>query len=429
MFCLKGIVYRSAALTLAFVVACSALVVPASATDYQSTYNFWNWAYDNSWFLGKAIIGFSAGNVCQVSEDSMHHATTHSGGGGSVDGQRVYNCVCDLCGVEFQAVATDLEQSYDSYEDTNTVNSSSSGPQPTVSNWFLNPFLFSDNENYKYYSFDYVAPNEYYIDYALLTSGKSMNYAIRCSVFINSDIVSSYTVNLPAGSIFDGTQCSSALYYCYKSVDGELSYLGNVYDSSYSGKSPTYKCEGGVEYVFEYRNPSNLSAEFGVRKTSLHVMERPTVTITRYNQPYTEVYNYLPPSGTTYYNDSSNNSVQNEQPVIDPTGKTIYNPVTNTTTNITNWTYDYSDRSYTCTTENNTTTTITYGDEFITINEGDVNNTYITYNIYYYIRGDALKLLFEFWRAAFQLIEHGAHGSRFFVWQLEDQFLPGHSFR
>lgn len=76
--------------------------------------------------------------------------------------------------------------------------------------------------------------------------------------------------------------------------------------------------------------------------------------------------------------DLNGNSLVNEE------NMTYYNPVTNTTTNITNWTYDYSDRSYTCTTENNTTTTITYGDEYIIINEGDVNNTYITYNIYYY---------------------------------------------
>ena len=135
---MKGIVYRSAALTLALVVACSALALPVSATDYQSTYNFWNWAYDNSWFLGKAIIGFSAGNVCQVSEDGLHHATTHSGGGGSVDGQRVYKCVCDLCGQEFQAVATDLEQSYSYNQSSDNYDTiDSNGNVYFSSNWVL----------------------------------------------------------------------------------------------------------------------------------------------------------------------------------------------------------------------------------------------------------------------------------------------------
>lgn len=71
--------------------------------------------------------------------------------------------------------------------------------------------------------------------------------------------------------------------------------------------------------------------------------------------------------------------------LIDETNLTYYNPVTNTTTNIQNWTYDYSDRSYTVLTDSNNTTTITYGDEYITINEGDN----ITYNIYYYTAPDS----------------------------------------
>ena len=143
---MKGIVYRSSALALACMVACSALAVPASATDYQSTYNFWNWAYDNSWFLGKAIIGFSAGNVCQVSEDGLHHATTHSGGGGFVDGQRVYNCVCDLCGAEFQAVATDLQQSYDVIINDNDYTAINSSDYIALDlDWFSRCIV---NENY-----------------------------------------------------------------------------------------------------------------------------------------------------------------------------------------------------------------------------------------------------------------------------------------
>ncbi len=64
--------------------------------------------------------------------------------------------------------------------------------------------------------------------------------------------------------------------------------------------------------------------------------------------------------------------------IVNETNKTVYNPVTNTTNNVTDWQYDYSTRTYTLTLDNGTTQTITYGDENITINEGDT-----VYNVYY----------------------------------------------
>ena len=68
----------------------------------------------------------------------------------------------------------------------------------------------------------------------------------------------------------------------------------------------------------------------------------------------------------------------NKVSLVDETNNTIYNPVTNTTNNITNWTYDYSSRTYTVTLSTGDTQTITYGDQYVTIKEGDT-----IYNIYY----------------------------------------------
>ena len=69
--------------------------------------------------------------------------------------------------------------------------------------------------------------------------------------------------------------------------------------------------------------------------------------------------------------------------IVNETSNTYYNPATGETTPITNWSYDYSDRSYTVTKEDGDTTTITYGDENVTITEGDT-----VYNIYYIVSGD-----------------------------------------
>lgn len=86
------------------------------------------------------------------------------------------------------------------------------------------------------------------------------------------------------------------------------------------------------------------------------------------------------------YYDTDNNLQVNTSgtPIVDEANNTYYNPLTNNTTNITNWTYDYSDRSYTVTTEAGDTYTITYGDTNITINEGDT-----VYNVYYVIGDDS----------------------------------------
>lgn len=379
---MKGIVYRSAALALACIVALSVLAVPSFATDYQSTYNFWNWAYDNSWFLGKAIIGFSAGNVCQVSEDGLHHATTHSGGGGSVDGQQVYNCVCDLCGQEFQAVATDLEQTY--YDDTNALY------QTIDSNNCIRGFG-------KWYLRNYVTQG---CCTPTFPSGLSSNSSgVNNSCEVASRVAHSSTKKCYLGFVYSvNLDYDCTLYFgstaiSYHGVDASLAdgvslstYLRNPDDSF----APTQYGQNGYIY-HDYKANTQLYVQVDLCGISSPLAgdieyifgDLPDVYVILPDQEY--VYTPYDYDNVIYVVDDDD--IYEKKPldhIVDEQGLNYYNPVTNTTTNITNWTYDYSDRSYTCTTENNTTTTITYGDEYITINEGDVNNTYITYNIYYY---------------------------------------------
>lgn len=83
-----------------------------------------------------------------------------------------------------------------------------------------------------------------------------------------------------------------------------------------------------------------------------------------------------------YYDASNNLQVVNDTTIVNETNNSYYNPVTNTSTDISYWSYDYSDRSYHLTLATGDTTTVTYGDEYIVIQEGDV-----IYNIYYVIQG------------------------------------------
>ena len=64
--------------------------------------------------------------------------------------------------------------------------------------------------------------------------------------------------------------------------------------------------------------------------------------------------------------------------IYNETTNIYQNPVTGETKDVSSWTYDYSDRSYSLNTEEGDTVTVTYGDTNVTINEGGT-----TYNVYY----------------------------------------------
>lgn len=74
--------------------------------------------------------------------------------------------------------------------------------------------------------------------------------------------------------------------------------------------------------------------------------------------------------------------VNDNSTIVNETNNSYYNPATGQTGTITNWSYDYSDRSYNVTLQSGDTVTVTYGDEYITIQEGDT-----VYNVYYIIEG------------------------------------------
>ena len=88
--------------------------------------------------------------------------------------------------------------------------------------------------------------------------------------------------------------------------------------------------------------------------------------------------------------------VEDNSTIVNETNNTYYNPATGTTAPITNWSYDYSDRSYKLELDGGKTSTVTYGDEDITITETTINESGDTitnnYTIYYLIDGSGSEL-------------------------------------
>lgn len=74
--------------------------------------------------------------------------------------------------------------------------------------------------------------------------------------------------------------------------------------------------------------------------------------------------------------------VSDNSSIVNETTNQFFNPATGESATISDWSYNYEDRSYTVTTETGDTVTVTYGDENITIVQGGD-----TYNIYYMVPG------------------------------------------
>ena len=62
--------------------------------------------------------------------------------------------------------------------------------------------------------------------------------------------------------------------------------------------------------------------------------------------------------------------VTDNSSIVNETTNQFFNPASGESIAISDWSYNYEDRSYTVTTENGDTVTVTYGDENITIVQG-----------------------------------------------------------
>lgn len=359
---------RFTAFFMALTVALTAFAVPIYATDYQSEYNFWNWAYDHSWFLGKLITG-AADNVCAVSEDSLHHSTNHSAGG-LVDGEYTYTCICDYCGQTFTAVATNLQETYENETPDYTI----------------------DNEGHIYY--DAWQVQNYWPNYpmeivsqveGMVSAKMTVNFTSPCSaglyqiVQYDEDTV----VNIEGKFVWSRTGTPTEV------IDQEVTVKvkiegGNTVTTTSTDTGMYFTAVAGTQYRI-YCSDTSFKSYTGGAGADWH-----------YNVQYVQIYTPIisvsgsPPVITdlpvgsggsiSYVDDNSNNEIIENQ-FFDQSTNTYHNPVTDTSSTVESWEYDYSTRTYTGHTENGDVF-IQYGDENITVTEG--NNIYH----YYYTAPD-----------------------------------------
>lgn len=364
-----------------FIVPVSVASSSNSDVEYVQKSNFWTWAAGEPGTGWNKFIGYTFGVSCPNSEDGYHHASSYEAYNAW---SRYYKCICDLCGAKFDAYEKDLQQSYEAQvAELPAQGISSAGKliwRPCIDDFVGYHYNFFRSLN---------GGSSLPSDSTLL----SLSFDIGTNsvkVVHKSD---SYYCRYKSGYMYfsfraplDGTYGILSDYPCFfiRAVDETGSVVeqtGNFPKSSYFHFSAGSSL--GFSSCYDSYDLSVTGIWSGFSYWYFPVFEIIPDSVVDITSGDTYNINSRPTSITGDYGIVGDNGqiikVEGNK-IVNETNNTIYNPATGQTTTITDWSYNYEDRSYTVTTESGDTITITYGDENVTIKEGDT-----IYNIYYLV--------------------------------------------
>lgn len=371
----------------AFAIIIFALCIPAFATSgsqYDQKVGFWDWAVQ--YCPLKDLLGYTAGlGSCVSSEDGYHHANSYQADLG--DG--TYKCICTYCGHSFTAYESDLKQSYDNQVDSlPATNINSAG----LASFYLTGWTYeiSDLSSCLIVSSlsDYPCVDSYDPNARrTVVSGTSGSFTVPVS--------GEYKIVFPASEV-------SALY-SNTSLNEKIYLFGGGYDSFSLGKSVEgFSCNVVLSAGDLYLIKGDFCAgSFDDVKGGLcsYRIYRPYIAGSRslFSGSTPDSYNITTrPTAITGGNygivgdDGTINTVTNNNKIVNETNNTYYNPATGQTSTITDWSYNYENRTYDITLDTGDKVSVEYGDQNITITENNVveGDTIVNnYTIYYIIDG------------------------------------------
>ena len=324
----------------------------------------------------KEFLGYTAGLVCPESDDGYHHASSYE-----VDRESgYYNCICDVCGWPFLAYETDLQQAYETQvSELPATGVTSSGDLLVVlyPSYMSVQFTSGRDDYYSYSPSSTLTSDSFnFTDIDIIFNetnwsvflSKSYSFSISNYVKLHFDYIA------PVDCTVDIFQPAEISYY----YDNVLQDTFVFSSASFSGLFVQGKTYSDIKWFSPNTDVFTLSAALSKPFIlKLTPIEDIGVSYAIDSRPTSFVGDYGIIGDNGQITKVDNTSIVNE------TNNTYTNPCTGTTSTITEWSYDYSDRSYNVTTESGDTVTITYGDENITIQEGDT-----IYNVYYMVDED-----------------------------------------
>ena len=379
-------------------------MLPSTHAEYISkNTNRWEWILHSLVkstsgvdFVGPAvqcIAGKLEGDICEMSEDGYHYGdhVVWVGDGEYKDGQPLAKVICKYCNKQFNALVSDYQQSYDAQvAELPATGYNSAGRliwQPTVADIYYSSFelkMVSGNTSgyFKVKKLPYkesFSSGAYYLisssangtGLEFVSSGGLCWFYVYFDTYLKVPIsgsyrydkmTCSYDILLETGSRLTRAKSISSGKFIHSDEAGKLPFSFSSGDLA-SAKIVSYGTASVPFPVMEIIPDSSIG---GTSDTTYNINSRPT--------SITGDYGIIGDNGQII-------KVEGDK-IVNETNNTYINPATGTTDTITDWSYDYSTRTYTLTLGGGTTTTVTYGDENVVIKEGDT-----TYNVYYLVNG------------------------------------------
>lgn len=375
---------RISALLLCVCITFSCLIVPSSALGFDFEVSLPEISSFYDWCLGKRALSENwfwshlNDDVCRASTgfDGLHNfVQKHT----QVGGKPGMYYVCEYCGKSagevgndvYNSQVSDIESAYGS-----TVVGSNGLARYYITNWNYSPYytdvIFSLSER-PYFQ----GSRTYY----------QIGVSFTLSALFSVPYSGSYRIVFPEPS-FDGSYNSSNGSVPTWCLDGG-SYSSRGFGTFTTGWSSAVALSSGQNY--------KVYTSSGTR-VFLTPPSGSAVATYDGGRPYVELQQVTGDGPSLSLDVSSRSSSvtgdfgiigDNGQitkvegnTIVNETNNTIYNPATGETHTMSDWSYNYTDRSYTATSETGDTINVTYGDEYVTIKEGDT-----IYTIYYIIEG------------------------------------------
>ncbi|MBE7008554.1 MAG: hypothetical protein E7422_05345, partial [Ruminococcaceae bacterium] len=367
----------------------SCVAVPVHAEEYVSPNDFYSWIASRG--AAGQIISQVFGPGCSANSDGRHHAKSYVWD--AVAGH--YLCTCDACGETFIATKSELSDSYQ--QQVNDMPFSGIDSEggflwyPTCNDidYEKQHYIYADGWNFDSLPYEKDSSRgTWHVSFS--DSGNGISYCCY-------PLVSNY-------SIYAGTPHCGICFWLKVPVSGIYNVIGstmvNATEVNEVGQSFHWSVDwskSGCGYC-----PVSKSLEFRTYASkNLDGSIDDSNWVTSKGIVYFPVFSVVPdsaPSGDTYSVDSRPATINGnlnfydidgtlklapDIHIVNETNKTVYNPVTNETYDMSGWQYDYSTRSYNITTNEGDTVNVTYGDENITIQKGGE-----TYNLYYTINNN-----------------------------------------
>lgn len=385
---------------MVFATIFSMLAVPVHAegggmaTDAS---NYWEWIARNHTVEGNTIRSIFDSDVCPKCPDTSgrhNFVERHT----TVDGQTGNFYVCEYCGKSAGEVGADAYNNYVQELPANQIDSSGR-MSLIIDGWH-----------------DYYDGGEYSQLSESSSSTTSCTYIVTKSIGYyqgnhaynqrNHPVLSrefsvpvdgKYSLIIPRIDALASCNGGS-LYVKYKGADTWLQQKNVTFGrvaGNYNGVATTYSPEKQVNidlyanqtYRLEVDLPTDCWSDSSPGK-QLWCKASDYYKLVLFQSYSPSTYpqlslDYRPTSisAPVYYTDNSGqvNVTTGDVHLFSENDMTLTNPQNGTTSTVTDWSYDYSSRTYDLTLDTGEHSTVTYGDENITIKEGDT--TYI-YNYY-----------------------------------------------